>query len=471
MTPFHTIPLHLLLLMAAFLPVPSASGPVANLDFKTSREIRSYQAIADKIIDYTLHGPGKNQSYDRLALLADSFGGRLSGSQNLENAIDFMLHQLDKDGLDNVHGEDANVTHWMRNTEFARLVEPRDYVIAISGLGSSVGTPKAGILADAIVVQSYEELDKRSDQVKDRIVIFNPKFISYGVTVDYRVNGASRASKYGAVATLVRSITPFSIHSVHTGWQKYEAGVVKIPTASITVEDAAMFQRLQDRGSRIRIHLYMEAEYLPPVVSRNTIAEVRGSVYPEQVVVVSGHLDSWDVGQGAMDDGGGAFISWQALSTIRHLGLTPKRTIRLVMWTDEESDGVGSYAYYQQHKTEAANISILFESDLGVFTPYGIRFSGSAQAKAVMEEVGQLLMAINSSMVYDNGGGTDVAWWRPEAVPTASLANHNEKYFWFHHSDGDTMSVLDPMDMDLASAVWTVYAFVLADMETILPRG
>ena len=442
-----------------------------KLPLKLVQDISNYSDIASKIIEYSLSGPGENQSYNRLATFVDRYGPRISGSTNLEESIDHMLYLLQEDGLDNVHGEEVNVTHWVRGKEKAQLLEPRLAELAILGLGSSIGTPSGGITADAVVMRSFDELEERKDEVKDRIVIFNPTFVSYGVTVAYRAYGASRASKYGAVATLIRTIAPFSIYSPHTGLQDYDSSVTPIPSACITIEDANMLDRLERAGERLSIHLSMEAENLPMASSRNTVAEITGSTYPEQVVVVSGHLDSWDVGQGAMDDGGGAFISWQALSIIKGMGLTPKRTLRLVMWTDEESGGVGSQQYYQLHRNKSENYSILFESDEGVFLPYGIQFSGSPEAKAVMEQIGQLLVSINASEVYDNGGGTDVGWWRADKVPTASLANHNEHYFWYHHSHADTMDVLDPVEMNLCSAVWAVYAYVLADIDNVLPRG
>ena len=442
-----------------------------KLPLKLVQDISNYSDIASKIIEYSLSGPGENQSYNRLATFVDRYGPRISGSTNLEESIDHMLYLLQEDELDNVHGEEVNVTHWVRGKEKAQLLEPRLAELAILGLGSSIGTPSGGITADAVVMRSFDELEERKDEVKDRIVIFNPTFVSYGVTVAYRAYGASRASKYGAVATLIRTIAPFSIYSPHTGIQEYNSSVIPIPSACITIEDANMLDRLERAGERLSIRLSMEAENLPMVSSRNTVAEITGSTYPEQVVVVSGHLDSWDVGQGAMDDGGGAFISWQALSIIKGLGLTPKRTLRLVMWTDEESGGVGSQQYYQLHRNKSENYSILFESDLGVFLPYGIQFSGSPEAKAIMQQIGQLLVSINASEVYNNGSGTDVDWWRADKVPTASLANHNEHYFWYHHSHADTMDVLDPVEMNLCSAVWAVYAYVLADIDNVLPRG
>ena len=460
--------------MCLFLLVGGTQGAperIKKLPLKLVQDISNYSDIASKIIEYSLSGPGENQSYNRLATFVDRYGPRISGSTNLEESIDHMLYLLQEDELDNVHGEEVNVTHWVRGKEKAQLLEPRLAELSILGLGSSIGTPPDGITADAVVMRSFDELEERKDEVKDRIVIFNPTFVSYGVTVAYRANGASRASKYGAVATLIRTIAPFSIYSPHTGLQDYDSSVTPIPSACITIEDANMLDRLERAGERLSIHLSMEAENLPMASSRNTVAEITGSTYPEQVVVVSGHLDSWDVGQGAMDDGGGAFISWQALSIIKGMGLTPKRTLRLVMWTDEESGGVGSQQYYQLHRNKSENYSILFESDEGVFLPYGIQFSGSPEAKAVMEQIGQLLVSINASEVYDNGGGTDVGWWRADKVPTASLANHNEHYFWYHHSHADTMDVLDPVEMNLCSAVWAVYAYVLADIDNVLPRG
>lgn len=460
--------------MCLFLLVGGTQGAperMKKLPLKLVQDISNYSDIASKIIEYSLSGPGENQSYNRLATFVDRYGPRISGSTNLEESIDHMLYLLQEDGLDNVHGEEVNVTHWVRGKEKAQLLEPRLAELSILGLGSSIGTPPDGITADAVVMRSFDELEERKDEVKDRIVIFNPTFVSYGVTVAYRAYGASRASKYGAVATLIRTIAPFSIYSPHTGLQDYDSSVTPIPSACITIEDANMLDRLERAGERLSIRLSMEAENLPMASSRNTVAEITGSTYPEQVVVVSGHLDSWDVGQGAMDDGGGAFISWQALSIIKGMGLTPKRTLRLVMWTDEESGGVGSQQYYQLHRNKSENYSILFESDEGVFLPYGIQFSGSPEAKAVMEQIGQLLVSINASEVYDNGGGTDVGWWRADKVPTASLANHNEHYFWYHHSHADTMDVLDPVEMNLCSAVWAVYAYVLADIDNVLPRG
>ena len=203
-------PLCLLLLLSPALAAPNKNP--SHLSQKVIDEILSYQDVVDQIVNFTMNGPGQNQSYNRLATFTDAFGSRLSGTQNLENSIDYMLGVLDEDGLDNVHGEAVNVTHWLRNKEDARLVEPRDYVISISGLGSSVGTQEDGILAYAMVVRSFEELDIRQKEVPGKIVIYNQDYDGYGISAAYRVDGASRAARYKAVATLIRSVTPFSIH-------------------------------------------------------------------------------------------------------------------------------------------------------------------------------------------------------------------------------------------------------------------
>ncbi|CAC5387397.1 CPQ [Mytilus coruscus] len=231
-----------------------------------------------------------------------------------------------------------------------------------------------------------------------------------------------------------------------------------------------MMDRMQQRGYKIVVKLKMSAKTLPSVTSRNTIAEIKGSTYPEQIVLVSGHLDSWDVGQGAMDDGGGAFVSWQALSLIKQLGLRPKRTIRLVMWTGEEEGAFGGNEYYNRHKKDIANFDMVLESDEGTFTALGMNFQGNHKAMEIMSSIVDLLKPINATALKKGGGGEDITLWMNAGVPGGSLMNANDKYFYFHHTDGDTMTVQDPVAMNLCSAVWAVVAYTVADLEKMLPR-
>ncbi|XP_027621284.1 carboxypeptidase Q isoform X2 [Tupaia chinensis] len=316
-------------------------------------EIASYGDVAKAIINLAVYGKSQNRSYERLALLVDTVGPRLSGSKNLEKAIQIMYQNLQENGLDNVHLEPVKIPHWERGEESAVMLQPRIHKMAILGLGSSIGTPPEGITAEVLVVTSFNELQQRAPEAKGKIVVYNQPYVTYAETVQYRVQGAVEAAKVGALATLIRSVASFSIYSPHTGIQEYQDGVPKIPTACITVEDAEMMSRMASHGLKIVIQLKMGAKTYPDADSFNTVAEITGSKYPEQVVLVSGHLDSWDVGQGALDDGGGAFISWEALSLIKDLGLRPKRTLRMVLWTAEEQGGIGAYQYYQLHKEPA----------------------------------------------------------------------------------------------------------------------
>uniref|UniRef100_A0A4W2HE87 Carboxypeptidase Q n=1 Tax=Bos indicus x Bos taurus TaxID=30522 RepID=A0A4W2HE87_BOBOX len=396
------------------------NGPSQRTFQEIKEEIAHYGDVAKSIINLTVYGKAQNRSYERLALLVDTVGPRLSGSKNLERAIEIMQQNLKGDGLENVHLEPVKIPHWERGEESAVMLEPRIHKMAILGLGSSIGTPPEGITAEVLVVTSFDELQRRGPDAEGKIVVYNQPYTNYSAAVQYRMEGAVEAAKVGALASLIRSVASFSIYSPHTGIQEYQKGVPKIPTACITVEDAEMMSRMASRGNRIVIQLKMGAKSYPDADSFNTVAEITGSKYPEQVVLVSGHLDSWDVGQGAMDDGGGAFISWEALSLIKDLGLRPKRTLRLVLWTAEEQGGVGSSQYYQLHKANSSNYSLVMESDLGTFLPSGLKFTGSDKARVIMEEVMSLLQPINITQVLKAGDGTDINFWIQDGVPELS---------------------------------------------------
>ncbi|XP_003219567.2 carboxypeptidase Q [Anolis carolinensis] len=433
------------------------------------REISDYSEVAKKIINLAVYGKAQNRSYERLALFVDTIGPRLSGSKSLELAIQYMYKALKNDGLENVHLEQVKIPHWERGEESAVMVEPRNHSLAILGLGGSVATPPEGITAEVLVVTSFDELHQRAQEAQGKIVVYNQRYVNYGETVLYGGRGALEAAKVGAKAALIKSITPFSINSPHTGIQSYAVGVPKIPAACISLEDAELIARMSSRGSKVVVTLKMGAKTYPDADSFNTVAEIVGSKYPEQVVLVSGHLDSWDVGQGAMDDGGGAFISWEALSLIKDLGLRPKRTLRLVLWTGEEQGGIGAEQYYKLHKMNISNFDVVMESDEGTFMPSGLAFTGSDEARGIMKEIMKLLKPINITQLFGNGEGTDISYWMKAGVPGASLNDDITKYFWFHHSQGDTMTVQNPMEMNLCAAVWTVVSYVVADMEEKLP--
>lgn len=272
------------------------SDEFGNCTLSTSMlsEIKSYQPTVDRIAKEIVNGHFSGDTWNSLSIFIDMFGPRMYGSKSLEDSIDYMVCKLQEVGLENVHTENATLPRWQRGFESAQLLQPHEQNLPMLGLGSSVGTPRDGIIADVVVVESFDEFDELSENVvRGKIVLFVPKWVSYFVTVKYRYRCASVASRKGAVAALLRSITPFSIGSPHTGAQKYEDGVVKIPVAAITVEDTEMLLRMYRRGDQITIRLKMDDKNLDPYVSRNTIAELQGRTHShdKKVVVVSGHLD------------------------------------------------------------------------------------------------------------------------------------------------------------------------------------
>ncbi len=407
-------------------------------------------------------------AWERLAYLGDTFGNRLSGSQSLEDAIQWAVSEMKKDGLENVHTEPVKVPHWVRGQESAEIVSPRRQRIVMLGLGNSVGTPAAGVEGDLLVVRSFEELDAAGSRVKGRIVLFNAPFTNYGETVQFRSNGPSRAASHGALAALVRSVGPPGLRLPHTGALRYAEGSPQIPAAAITAEDADKLQRMQDRGTTPRVLLKMEAKFLADADSFNVVGEMRGRERPDEVVVVSGHFDSWDVGTGSTDDGGGCVVSWEALRLMKKLNLRPRRTVRVVLWTNEENGLRGALAYRERHKDELTKHVLMFESDSGVFRPTGFGFSGSDAARAKVKEIATLLKGIQADRISAAGEGADIGPSIQAAnIPAMSL-DVDGNYFLIHHTEADTIDKIDPMDMSRASAAVAVMAYVIAEMAETL---
>lgn len=412
-----------------------------------------------------------SSAYNRLARLTDTFGHRLSGSASLEAAIDWILAEMKRDGLQNVRGEKAMVPHWVRGEESAVLVRPRPYKLHMLGLGRSVGTPAAGITAKVLVISSFDEFAKRQAEAKGKIVLFDAPFVSYGETVRYRFSAASTAAKAGAVAALIRSVASNSMQNPHTGAMGYDSTAAKIPAAALSVEDAMMLHRMSDRGDNVVVTLKMGARTLPDVPSRNVVAEIAGSEKPDEVVVLGGHIDSWDVGQGAMDDGGGSIAAWEAVRLIKQLGLKPRRTIRVVLWTNEENGSRGALAYRDTHSSELDKHVMAMESDNGVFKPLGYRIGGPDSALAIARDIASLLSGIGASSVAAGGSEADVEPLLERGVPVVSLAVEGTRYFWYHHSEADTMDKLNPRDMAECVALMAVMAYVVADMPGTLGRA
>jgi len=428
---------------------------------------KKYTATANRLIHTATNSPF---GFKRLETLCDTFGPRFTGSANLENAIDWCMKEMKKDGFKNVHGEKVKVPRWVRGRESATLISPRHRALPMMGLGGSIGTPKEGITAEVLVVKSFEDLKTKTEQAKGKIVLFNLPFTEYRETVIVRRLGAIEASKAGAVASLIRSVGPFSMQSPHTGNMAYKDEVKKIPHAALSLEDAEMLARMQARGEKLKIQLKMEAHMLPDGYSRNVIADIPGGEHPEQIVIVSGHIDSWDVGQGAMDDGGGCVASWEAARLMLKLGLKPRRTVRVVLWTNEENGIRGAKEYARRHADDLKNHVLAIESDSGVFNPSGYGFLGSGKGMITIQVIGKLLDPIKAGEIKKGCRGADVLKLITGGVPAMHLEVNREKYFWFHHTDADTTDKLDPAEFNLCVASMAVMAFTVADLEEPLAR-
>ena len=427
-----------------------------------------YRADADRIIDAALKD---STAWNRLAEMTERFGNRLSGTPALEQTIDWVIARMKEDGLQNVRGEPAMVPVWVRGEESAQMVRPRVQNLPMLGLGGSIATPPGGITADVLVVGSFSDLTAKAAHASGKIVLYDVPFTNYGETVQYRARGAVAAAKVGAVGALVRSVTPYSQRTPHTGGMSYDSTVRRIPAAAITVEDAEMIHRLVDRGERVRVTLEMSAKTLPDAPSRNVMGELVGSEKPDEIVVFGGHIDSWDVGRGAMDDGGGVVVAWEAVRLLKRLGLKPKRTIRVVGWTNEENGGRGGQAYRDAHRAEVDKHVLAIESDGGVFKPQGFSFTGSDAAVDMLKQIALLLDRINAGAMVKGGGGADIGPIMALGVPGLGLNVDGTKYFWYHHTEADTIDKLDPNEMARCVAAMAVMAYVAADMPETLPRA
>jgi carboxypeptidase Q len=453
-------------LAACALTVVSGAAPQGGT---SSAWLESYRDTASALVGESV---GTTHAWDRLAELTDTFGNRLAGSKALERAIDWAVTEMKRDGLENVRAEKVMVPHWVRGKESAEIVSPVTHPMAMLGLGNSVGTPPEGITAEVVVVKNFDELDaKGRAAVAGKIVLFNVPWTGYGETVRYRSAGASRAAALGAVGMLLRAVGQPGLRTPHTGSLSYAADAPQIPAAAIALEDADRLQRLVDRHGRVTVRLSMDAKMLPDAESANVIAEIRGREFPDEVVVISGHFDSWDVGTGAMDDGGGCVAAWETLRMVKKLGLRPRRTLRAVLFTNEENGLRGGTAYAEAHAAELANHVLMIESDGGPFRPFGFGFSGNDAARATVRQIASLLSGIGATKIGPGGGGADIGpAVRAGNIPAMSPDADGSIYFTLHHTAADTVDKIDPTDMGRHTAAIAVMAYGVADLPTRLGR-
>lgn len=424
---------------------------------------KSKQDARERLIGAAL---ADSTGYDKLAYLCDRIGNRLGGSHALQEATEWAAAQMGRDGLANVSLQPVKVVHWVRGHESLHLLAPAERDLPILGLGLSVGTPPEGIAADVVVVSNFDELEKLGRSgVAGKIVLFNAPFVSYSQTVPYRGSGPSRAARLGAVAALVRSVGSATLRTPHTGALNYAADAPRIPAAAVTIEDAMMMQRLVNAGNTVKVRLTMEAKELPPADSANVIGEVIGREKPQEVVVIGGHLDSWDVGQGAHDDGAGCVVAMQAAHLIQSLGLRPRRTIRVVLWTNEENGQAGGKAYRAAIGDRIANHVAAIEMDGGSERPVGFDINTKDEAVlGKLRTISKWLDGIGASGLSSGRAETDVAPLADAGVPVLGLRTVMEHYFDWHHTQADTVDKVNPRDFRANVAAMAVMAYSLAEM-------
>jgi len=423
-------------------------------------------------------------AYHQLQHLTENIGPRLSGSPQAEAAVNYVAAELKQLGLD-VELEKVTVPHWVRGAETADLVEypgqaqGANQKVVLTALGGSTSTPADGLTAEVVVVNNFEELKSLGrEKISGKIVLFNEvfdkqkaaaglSFISYGEAVRYRGAGPKAAADLGAAAALVRSVGNADYRLPHTGFSA-PAG---IPAAAVTAEDAMLVADLAAQG-KVRMHLTLTPQKLPDVTSYNVIADLKGSEHPEQIVVVSGHLDSWDLGTGAIDDGAGVVVAMEAAEILQKLQLRPKRTLRVIAWMDEESGSAGSEAYTKNHTNDFPRHVAAIESDSGAAHPLGFSVRMSAPAAELLRPVTNVLESFGATALQPSPypPGADIATMSENGVPALGLEQDGRTYFDYHHSAADTLDKVVPAELRENAAAMAVMAYALTNMRDPLPR-
>lgn len=442
-----------LLLTAACAPKPAVENvppaPAAKEGNPAMEKLKT-AALADT---YT---------YDKLGELCDVVGHRLVGSAGMQNAVAWAKRSMIEAGFDSVWTEPVTVPYWTRGNEWAKCLSPVEFDLDLSGMGLSEGTKGQVIEAEVMAVKDFDELEARSGEAAGKIVLFNPDWKGYGPNVQYRVHGASRAAKHGAAAVLIRSVTGVSLGAPHTGMMHYAEDAPRIPIAALTVENAGRLYRLCQRGHKPVVQLYMEAENHGETTCFNVIGDIRGHENPEEIVLVSGHLDSWDVGTCAHDDGAGVALALGAGQLILKQDLRPRRTVRVVHYTSEEMGGQGGRAYRDAHADELDRHVLAMESDSGATEPKGFSIDADSTVIALIAELAAPLkeLAPDTWQVHKGGSGVDVGPIVKLGVPGAGHRVDTSHYFDLHHSRADTFDKVDPelLARNLAAIAGLIHA-------------
>ena len=423
-------------------------------------------------------------AYRQVAHLTDNIGPRAVGSPQAKAAVDYVAVELRKVGLE-VRLEEVRVPHWMRGIEAAELIDypaqaaGASQKIVLTALGGTTPTPPDGITAEMVVVDNFDQLAASGRQkVAGKIVLFNELFDkqkaaaglaleAYGEAVAYRAEGPKRAAELGAIAALVRSVGGADYRLPHTGW----SGPAGIPAGAVTSEDADLIAHLAAQG-QVRMHLTLTSENGPEVLSYNVVADLKGSDHPEQVVIVSGHLDSWDLGTGAIDDAAGVAVAMETAELIQRLHMRPTRTLRVIAWMDEENGGRGHDAYAKMHANEFANYAAVMESDLGAAHPLGFNAKVTATALGWLKPVQNILASFGANIIKqtNHSPGSDIAPMANAGVPALGIMQDSRTYFNYHHTAADTLDKIAPQELRENVAAMAVMGYALASLPESLPR-
>ena len=422
-----------------------------------------YKATADRLIDAAL---ADTEGYRRLTYLCDRIGHRLAGSAGLEKAIAWSAEQMKAAGLSNVRVIPVKVPKWVRGAESARMLAPHDRPMKMLGLGMSVGTPPGGITAETVAVSSFEELAKLGrEKVQGKIVVYNNPYQGYGLSVQYRSAGASRAAALGAVAALVRAVTPLAMQTPHTGAMNYAADQPKIPAASITPEDAGLIQRLYQAGVPVKVRLEMSARMEPDADSGERDRRASG---PREAG--GGRSDRRAhrlVGRRTGRAGrwrGSIMACLQAVALMKKLGIQPRRTIRVVFWTNEENGGRGGVGYREWVGDAVKNHVAAIEMDGGAEAPRGYGAGVDAASMEPLKQIAKLLERVGAGEITPGGGGADITPLVRDGVPGLSERTAGTHYFDWHHTEADTLDKVDPEEFRKERCLFAVMSYGLAEM-------
>ncbi len=464
------------ILLASGAQAHDDAAPVAN----TSALLPTLARIRDAAI-------ASDYAYQQTAMLSDEIGPRLSGSPGAAVAVQRVAAALRALGLE-VKLEPVKVPHWLRGQETAALTDWKNHApelshkLAVTALGGSVATPKQGLRAEVVPVRDYAELTALGrEHISGKIVLFTAAFDeqmaasghadgAYGAAVDYRVNGASKAAALGAVASINRSAGPIGNRQPHTGSVHYAVDAPKIPAAAIAAEDALLIERLAAKGA-VTMQLLLSPVTLPDADSFNVVADLKGREKPEEIVVVSGHLDSWDLATGAQDDGTGIAAAMQVAATLKQLALVPRRTIRIIAWINEENGLMGANTYAEAHAAELPQHVAAIEMDFGSGHPAGIEANVPPAALALLKPVSAALAGIGAGIVDFRltSVGADIGPLAKAGVPGLAPLSDGRDYFSIHHTAADTLDKVNPRYLAENAAVLSVLAYALAEGE-VLPR-